>query len=812
MPGESKALVGEIAQPFGGVTDVPLDKEAIHKYLEHLNSKVEDMQSQVYGAICNNYDAFVETFNYTIDLKVEVNGLTRDLENISAKLGSKEDSVFRTLVESSEEHSTLKKEMSFKQKTVDSLEKLCQIQELMDEFESDLEAGTLRKAASNINIIQTLLEQLGEDTENNDVKILKLLRGEYRKQKSRMKSQLEELWSRYVEWSTPEHQSAGPLKNEDRATGEQRHVQALKTTNLKIVTGSGFARRATESDNSLMEVVYSMHLMGMLDAKLSIFAKKSMKYLIEPLLLPPVGGRCLKPKVSATNLFCEIGFEENDKQEKGEASNQTPSPVVTLPRIKTVFDFVSKQMFGDVFLSGDKSDKPMIYLFGEKIWKELYSRIISESLAPSIPTHHVELEKYSKVVEFTVAFEREMIESGFVPGDSNELSEYVKNVNVHYAKKKRNDMLATARELMANEDHNMVEVRHDTLYDGLINPLDGKKVPAAAGGRKHGKEEGGKDGTELPEESFFAFPPCCITVRTQTIVEMAVQALEEAKTSSPECAAQLFHTCRDIFTMFRAIVPAYHSESLANVPQLSVLFHNDCMYIAHNLLTLGYSYRAFLPAPLNEAASFIDMVMPFRKLGENCILSQLEKQRNALLEPFKMLENGFADTNEDDKFNTVEKCLKQALHQLNQLCKVWKKPLSSYLFARTMGALADVVLCKIIDEIESLKDISVDETHQLHFFISFVNEKLQKMFSTKGASSSGDSADAMVMRNIPALSKFHLLGDILELGLKDITNQWCSSEHSELKKNFSKKEIQNLVFALFADTPFREEQLKLLNE
>lgn len=47
--------------------------------------------------------------------------------------------------------------------------------------------------------------------------------------------------------------------------------------------------------------------------------------------------------------------------------------------------------------------------------------------------------------------------------------------------------------------------------------------------------------------------------------------------------------------LFRAIMPVYHQSSLEEIPGLSMLFFNDCMYISHHLLTLGFHYQVRFP-------------------------------------------------------------------------------------------------------------------------------------------------------------------------------------------------------------------------
>ena len=57
---------------------------------------------------------------------------------------------------------------------------------------------------------------------------------------------------------------------------------------------------------------------------------------------------------------------------------------------------------------------------------------------------------------------------------------------------------------------------------------------------------------------------------------------------------------------------------------MAAIHHNNCMYIAHHLITLGHQFTNYLPWPVDKGtATFIDMVSLLRKCGEDCYLTQL---------------------------------------------------------------------------------------------------------------------------------------------------------------------------------------------
>lgn len=57
-------------------------------------------------------------------------------------------------------------------------------------------------------------------------------------------------------------------------------------------------------------------------------------------------------------------------------------------------------------------------------------------------------------------------------------------------------------------------------------------------------------------------------------------------------------------------------ENLLKFPHLAAIQHNNCMYLAHHLLTLGHHFKAHLPQQYSMGvATFVDLVPGFRKLG-----------------------------------------------------------------------------------------------------------------------------------------------------------------------------------------------------
>ena len=69
------------------------------------------------------------------------------------------------------------------------------------------------------------------------------------------------------------------------------------------------------------------------------------------------------------------------------------------------------------------------------------------------------------------------------------------------------------------------------------------------------------------------------------------------------------------------------------------LHHNNCMYLAHHLLTLGHQFKHSLPSDVS--ATFVDLIPEIRGLGTSSFLDQMNMQK-AILEQYIQEAAGIA--------------------------------------------------------------------------------------------------------------------------------------------------------------------------
>lgn len=84
---------------------------------------------------------------------------------------------------------------------------------------------------------------------------------------------------------------------------------------------------------------------------------------------------------------------------------------------------------------------------------------------------------------------------------------------------------------------------------------------------------------------------------------------------------RLYQTTLDLFDLYRAIMPIYHSNNLSNVPSLAMLFRNDCIWLAEQLLIIQDKYSTVLPlsdhdSDNNDKISYNEIADRLRELGD----------------------------------------------------------------------------------------------------------------------------------------------------------------------------------------------------
>jgi len=283
-----------------------------------------------------------------------------------------------------------------------------------------------------------------------------------------------------------------------------------------------------------------------------------------------------------------------------------------------------------------------------------------------------------------------------------------------------------------------------------------------------------------------------------------------------------------MFELFLDVIPIYHAKLLEELPLAAALHHNNTMFIAHHITTFGILFKGRLPQDLKKtkggpsAASFVDLVHPFKKMAAKDFLKSMNSLRSQLLETLKGAR-GFLYDPADSTIQDSERTVRQLQHQLNQLANTWRGVLPDNLYVKSMGLLVNFVVNDITSSILLLEDIGADFAFQLHQLFGQLLDFLPQLlrtgdqvkedssYSSSSASSSSPShAVDNLFKLVPKWQRFTELHLVLNANLSEISDRWADGK-GQLAAVFSAFEVKNFVRALFENNEKRARVLKMID-
>ncbi|RHZ75888.1 hypothetical protein Glove_208g66 [Diversispora epigaea] len=294
------------------------------------------------------------------------------------------------------------------------------------------------------------------------------------------------------------------------------------------------------------------------------------------------------------------------------------------------------------------------------------------------------------------------------------------------------------------------------------------------------------------------------SVKSKDLIDLAINTLNEIneiQKFNVKSGKRLYQTTLDLFDLYRAIMPVYHSNNLTNVPSLAMLFRNDCIWIAKQLLIIQDKYSTILSSLNDSDSEDIDKISyneisdRLRELGDEWYNIQIDKQKSIIKDILEEI-GGVQQTANDERFEICQRAMNQVIDTINRLSRIWKGVLRPSEYYSALGTLIDTSLIIMIDNLEDLYDISAEESHQLNLIYSklFI---LENLFEPN-----------TIGNHTGSWKRYRQITDILELSFAEIMNRFRASELD----CFTTDELEGLICALFADTPLREQNLQEITE
>ncbi|XP_006825102.1 centromere/kinetochore protein zw10 homolog [Saccoglossus kowalevskii] len=713
------SLVAEVLATSGG-----LEKEDFSTRMGKISNKVEGVKFELNSFITKKYADFDPTFVTTMDLHGKVESLTKEMTSLNVKI---ENDVSSQLSRSTSDFHDLSNQLQKTNAILLTLNVLLEVDEALQNFSTSLKEQEYMKACDLLSLLQEQMKHL-KYGKTCKMKIVKCLETELRVNEETLIYSLSQAWTNAVIWKVP-------------LVKDSHKFDSILTTQLKIAIG-----------HKIQDVMGAMSAAKILNNRLQSFSKKLVDNLFRHLIL--FGN--VEPKIETTYQYVVISLKRNGRG-KGHIAPQQLYKYLLI-----VLDTIRKQFMNvKIEATENNTGVSLMKILGDCIWKDLSVTVINHCLVHSIPTSSTQLESYMEVIKATEEFEMKLAEWGFLTEGTSPLLTYARDVNVHFANKKCQDLIVKARSLMMTDLHN-------TVYIGDESPPEKLQKLHSSDARDEKTAIADKD---VLSEGTLQLPKCQISQSVHQLMNVAYETLQEAVTSTTQCAIQLFYTVRNMFELFCDVVPTYHKQSLQELPQLSALHHNNCMYISHHLLTMGHQYKNQLPSPLCDgAATFVDMVPIFRKLATDCFLQQMRIQRTQMMESLSGA-SGFIQVEEDDNRKTAEKAIKQVLHQLNHLSRVWNEVLPSSVYVKAMSTLINTALLEIINKVTALEDISVDDSDQLKSLFTIIVDKAPPLLQL-------DISEEVypLEVHVNQWRKFNELIIVLEASLQEIEDRWTDGK------------------------------------
>ncbi|XP_078055145.1 centromere/kinetochore protein zw10 homolog isoform X2 [Mustelus asterias] len=733
--------------------------------------------------INKKYEEFIPSLKNGENLVNQVDGISMEIDILKSQI---ENEVQRDLRVAVTEFSELKQQL---EKSTVLLSVLMQLHEFDTALETHHQAlleknyiksaTYLKKAQSNLTLLKS--------RKGVELKMLQALHTELIVQKEKLLYHLGEEWKQLTVWNLPP--SPAPTKAEDLLGW------TLKTE-LRLCNMT--SKKKSDLELLLMSILQGFAILGELNRKLKFFSQILMKYILKPLVVDP----SLDVEIELQTQDAVLRFSATERQ------SDHASPTEVYQKVITVLEFLHQHLLyvsqWDSEICNVKQDVILAEMVGDMIWEDLSEIIIKDCLVYSIPANSSQLDQYEEVIKETDKFEKKLKEMQFLRDQSTDLLKYARNVNVHFASKKCQDVIVTARNLMTSEIHNTVKITPDSKVTvpklpslGLVSRAKTPKMSTIALSDMVSLG----NGKQLSHRTLCV-PTCRISESVQKLVELAYQTLSEATSATPECAVQLFYTVRNMFHLFYDVVPTYHRDTLQKFPQLAAIHHNNCMYIAHYLITLGHQFQCSLPSPLcNGAATFVDFVPSFRRLGTECFLAQLRAQRDELLERLSTARN-LSSLDDVDNYSAASKAVRQVIHQLKRLGKVWQDVLPVHIYCKAMGTLLNTAITEIVNKVTVLEDISSESADCLYSLCKTVLEEGPQIFQPLPEESRNKKYQEEIPVYVPKWLKFKELMIVLQASLQELVDRWTDGK-GPFAAEFSPIEAKSLIRALFQNTERR---------
>ncbi|XP_047090947.1 centromere/kinetochore protein zw10 homolog isoform X1 [Lolium rigidum] len=416
--------------------------------------------------------------------------------------------------------------------------------------------------------------------------------------------------------------------------------------------------------------------------------------------------------------------------------------------------------------------------FAKLAWSRISDLLITHFLSKAVPNEASKLIEFQDVIRSTSEFENTLRSMMFISPDGKDgkLSQFVNDVEVHFAVRKRNEILVKARDILVQYDYE--------------NPL--------------ASDDQGDSVVDL----LFQPGKCFISKSALQLMKLVHGALKDACLSSTRVAKEFCYAARDALLLYKAIVPVQLEKQLNSVSQVAAIIHNDFYHLSQEILGLAFEYRADFPRGLQKLVVFVDLAPIFSQMADGVLRRQIQLAMANLSEAIDGAD-GFQNTHQSQHYESARFSIEQVVFILEKIHIMWESILPWSIYRRSMFHVLGPVFSRITKDMLLIDDMAAEETLQLQGLIHLALENLSSLFLSLVENDGDKFLDhhtwVQLDESVPSLKKFRKLAELLDMSLKSITAAWESGEL--VNCGFTSSEVRNFIKAIFADSPLRKECL-----
>ncbi|KAG7401469.1 Centromere/kinetochore protein zw10 [Phytophthora boehmeriae] len=648
------------------------------------------------------------------------------------------------------------------------IEQLTEMDRLLGDVDDAMDSQRFVSAAEGIAEVERLVLELVEVKKENDsgaedISIIRVMKMQLLNRKNRLLNQLTRYFACTVVWQEG----------------------ALKVLE-KPCTDDSFESDKQSSEAQKHDFWTACKVLNILTPKLKEVAKGISQYLIKPMLQQPYATVERIYEDGVITLKLAVRDENNGDSGMSEAGQVQEK----CSNVVSVLEFVFTVLFA--------GNTEIMAQLGDLIWKipgNLEAQL-TNLIQDMIPQNAATLDEYRDLLATAVTtLENSLVSIGFSACNNNQLSGLVDQLNQLHSKKRRQTILSNGRDLMRQGYHDSVKIKGGNEKCNL-NPSMGFGKKGKVGGK------GGVGSDTAPansnaddvESSCFRIPDYRVTVCVHELVEMVHQTLLESCTADVASAKLLFQTGRDLFLLFRTIVPTIYEDDIANNPRSCMLYHNDCLYITYHMLIIGHLYKHRLPSPLNQTATMVDMVPALRDNGERALTSYAAGQTDEIVSGIKALPAlGALDSERD--MERVETFIRGTLYKLNEMSSSWHEGLPLAVYNKIMSRMVEPLVKSFVENVLAVPKISENAGAHLHHLLSLLLE-CEGLFDSP----------TQAVKHVPSIGRLSKLTAILMDPLTSVHDKFNAGSLDA----FTPKELAVLVKSLFRESPEKKAFLQEL--